>query len=110
MIDLDGSIFIFPDISNKAIYTKQINLDGTASVNVYKLQQAEPNQNEQINIDSQKGVSVIADDISTIKNMVAEMQTRIESIQQNQNNNWSNRKGVKNNECQSIPNDAANTK
>lgn len=110
MIDLDGSIFIFPDISNKAIYTKQINLDGTASVNVYKLQQVEPNQNEQINIDSQKDVSVIADDISTIKNMVAEMQTRIESIQQNQNNNWSSRKGVKNNECQSIPNDATNTK
>lgn len=110
MIDLDGSIFIFPDISNKAIYTKQINLDGTASVNVYKLQQTEPNQNEQVNTDSQKDVSVIADDISTIKNMVAEMQTKIESIQQNQNNNWSNRKGVKNNECQSIPNDAANTK
>lgn len=36
-IDFDGSIFIFPDIANKQIYTKQINLDGTASINVYEL-------------------------------------------------------------------------
>lgn len=36
MIDLDGSVFIFPDIANNAIYTKQINLDGTASINTYR--------------------------------------------------------------------------
>lgn len=36
-IDFDGSIFIFPDIANKRIYTKQINLDGTASLNMYTL-------------------------------------------------------------------------
>ena len=36
-IDFDGSIFIFPDIANKQIYTKQINLDGTASINLYEL-------------------------------------------------------------------------
>ena len=36
-IDLDGSLFIFTDIGNKKIYTKQINLDGTATLNTYSL-------------------------------------------------------------------------
>ena len=36
-IDFDGSVFVFPDIANKRIYTKQINLDGTASLNMYAL-------------------------------------------------------------------------
>ena len=36
-IDFDGSIFYFPDLANKKIYTKQINMDGTASLNMYEL-------------------------------------------------------------------------
>lgn len=36
-IDLDGSLYIFPDLGNKRIYTKQINMDGTATFNVYEL-------------------------------------------------------------------------
>ena len=36
-IDFDGSIFYFPDLANKRIYTKQINMDGTATLNVYEL-------------------------------------------------------------------------
>ena len=36
-IDMDGSLHIFTDIGNKKIYTKQINLDGTATLNVYSL-------------------------------------------------------------------------
>lgn len=38
-IDFDGSIFYFPDVANRKIYTKQINMDGTASLNVYDLQE-----------------------------------------------------------------------
>lgn len=38
-IDFDGSIFFFPDLANKHIYTKQINMDGTATLNVYELQE-----------------------------------------------------------------------
>lgn len=34
-VDFDGSLFIFPDVANKRIYTKQINLDGTASMKIY---------------------------------------------------------------------------
>ena len=37
MIDLDGSMFVFPDIANKRIYTKQIMLDGSAELKVYVL-------------------------------------------------------------------------
>lgn len=36
-IDFDGSLFIFPDVANKRIYTKQINMDGSASMNMYEL-------------------------------------------------------------------------
>lgn len=36
-IDLDGSLFVFPDIANQKIYTKQINPDGTAALNIYSL-------------------------------------------------------------------------
>lgn len=35
-IDFDGSIFYFPDIANKRIYTKQVNMDGTSTLNVYE--------------------------------------------------------------------------
>ena len=37
IIDFDGSIFYFPDLANKRIYTKQINMDGSAILNVYEL-------------------------------------------------------------------------
>lgn len=43
-IDLDGSIHIFTDIGNKKIYTKQINLDGTATLNIYNLQEENPTE------------------------------------------------------------------
>lgn len=38
-IDFDGSIFYFPDLANKRIYTKQINIDGTATLNMYELKE-----------------------------------------------------------------------
>ena len=44
-IDLDGSLFIFPDVTNKKIYTKQINLDGTASLITY-IQEVPSNEQE----------------------------------------------------------------
>ncbi len=36
-IDFDGSIFYFPDIANKRIYTKAVGLDGIATLNMYEL-------------------------------------------------------------------------
>lgn len=38
-IDFDGSIFYFPDLANRRIYTKQINLDGTSTLNLYELKE-----------------------------------------------------------------------
>lgn len=39
VVDFDGTIFYFPDLANKCIYTKQINMDGTATLNLYELKQ-----------------------------------------------------------------------
>lgn len=38
-IDFDGSLFVFPDLAHNRIYTKTINIDGTASLNMYELSQ-----------------------------------------------------------------------
>lgn len=40
-VDFDGSLHIFTDIGNKKIYTKQINLDGTATLHTYVLAEDE---------------------------------------------------------------------
>lgn len=45
MIDFDGSVFYFPDAANKKIYTKQINLDGTSTINVYTIIEAPAAEN-----------------------------------------------------------------
>jgi len=42
MIDLDGGIHVFTDFGNHKIYTKQINLDGTATINTYVLETPAP--------------------------------------------------------------------
>lgn len=46
-IDFDGSVFYFPDYANRRIYTKQINMDGTASINMYELKEI-PNSSQPI--------------------------------------------------------------
>lgn len=38
-IDFDGTVFYFPDLANNRIYTKQINMDGTASLLMYELKE-----------------------------------------------------------------------
>ena len=38
-VDFDGSIFYFPDLANKRIYTKQIGMDGSAILNMYELKE-----------------------------------------------------------------------
>lgn len=50
-IDFDGSIFYFPDMANNCIYTKQINMDGSASINAYDLRKV-PLQTNTPNIDT----------------------------------------------------------
>ena len=38
-IDFDGSVFYFPDLAHNCIYTKQINMDGTATILMYELKE-----------------------------------------------------------------------
>ena len=38
-VDFDGTISFFPDLANGKIYTKQCNIDGTASLNMYELKE-----------------------------------------------------------------------
>ena len=45
-IDFDGSVFYFPDIANKRIYTKQINMDGTATLCMYELRELPIEENK----------------------------------------------------------------
>lgn len=47
MIDLDGSLFVFTDIANNCIYTKQILLDGSAELKTYVLQEQKKNETKQ---------------------------------------------------------------
>ena len=50
-IDFDGSVFYFPDLANRRIYTKQINMDGTALINVYELKEIPIQQDQTPNVD-----------------------------------------------------------
>ena len=44
MIYLDGTLFVFTDIANHCIYTKQILLDGSAELKTYVLQEQKQNE------------------------------------------------------------------
>lgn len=49
-IDFDGTVFYFPDLANKRIYTKHIGMDGIAVLNMYELKEM-PIQQPQKEID-----------------------------------------------------------
>ena len=46
-IDFDGSIFYFPDLASNKIYTKQINLDGTALFKILEYKEMTPVKKEE---------------------------------------------------------------
>lgn len=77
MIDLDGSIHVFPDTNNKVIYTKQINLDGTPSLNTYVL--SESQESTPVGQISNPG----APDVLTLVNpLIAEMTSLRDDLRQ----------------------------
>lgn len=51
-IDFDGSVFYFPDLANRRIYTKQINMDGTATLCVYELRETPIEKNDSVLVPS----------------------------------------------------------
>lgn len=56
MIDLDGSLFVFTDVANKKIYTKQIMLDGSAEFKTYKLVEEQSRSEKEIEGNSDRYV------------------------------------------------------
>lgn len=61
-IDFDGSVFFFPDLANRRIYTKQINMDGTSTLNMYELKEfpVEPANNNSSYITREEFENVIS--------------------------------------------------
>lgn len=51
-IDFDGSLYVFPDLAHNRIYTKAINIDGTASLNMYELSQIPNADTQKIDMDN----------------------------------------------------------
>lgn len=90
MIDLDGSLFVFTDVANKKIYTKQIMLDGTAELKTYSLiedgQKSNATENETYVLKSE------------FEKAFSELQEKIENLSgglDNESNNESNAKSVR---------------
>ena len=67
-IDFDGSVFYFSDLANKRIYTKQINLDGTALLNMYELKETPIVDKPQVDTSNFITRSEFEDVINRLKN------------------------------------------
>lgn len=74
-IDFDGSVFYFPDIANKKIYTKSVNMDGTVNINLYELSQIKPadQANDSSYITREEFEQVINNLIKTYEDKLQEM-------------------------------------
>lgn len=79
-IDFDGSVFLFPDMANKKIYTKQINMDGTATLNVYELQDI-PTEVPMVNVSNFITREEFEAVIGQLRNAAAPVQ-RLEKVEQ----------------------------
>lgn len=72
MIDLDGSMYVFTDVANKRIYTKQIMLDGTAELKTYVLEeqkqaQANTNSSYVLQQDFEEAIEILTEQINKLK-------------------------------------------
>ena len=72
MIDLDGSMFVFTDIANKRIYTKQIMLDGSVELKVYTLQEQNIKEQKQdsnyvLQTDFEEAINILKNQILELK-------------------------------------------
>lgn len=78
MIDLDGSLFVFTDVANKRIYTKQVMLDGTSDFKVYQLVE-NSNKTNAGNVGEQNGEYVLKKDFDKV---VSTLLTRINKLKE----------------------------
>lgn len=81
-IDWDGSMFVFTDVANNKIYTKQIMLDGTAELKTYILAEPEPAP-----MQAQANSSVNGDYVlrSDFESQIERMQSEIEELKKGGN-------------------------
>lgn len=86
MIDLDGSLFVFTDVANKRIYTKQIMLDGTSDFRVYQqVEEKGMNNNSNVqmtnNYESKSGEYVLRKDFDkTVKGLTDQINKLREDV------------------------------
>ena len=83
MIDLDGSLFVFPDIANKRIYTKQIMLDGSAELKVYVLQDGTGSDVKHESVEEKEGYVLKRDfdkAVGDLKKQIKELREGVKSV------------------------------
>lgn len=80
-IDFDGSVFFFPDLSNKRIYTKQIGMDGSPVYNFYELNET-PIQSTNVNTGDFVTRDEFEKTMAQLRDMFAQIQTA--QVQQQQ--------------------------
>ena len=79
MIDLDGSLHVFTDVANGKIYTKQINLDGTATLNVYsRVPIGDPGKVDNSPNENPVGQDVFNQTINSLKKEIADLRAKFE--------------------------------
>ena len=79
-IDFDGSVFYFPDMANKRIYTKWINADGTPGFSMYELKEIPQQSNVGNNYITREEFE---EAMSQIRNIIIPQQSIKQEIQEN---------------------------
>ncbi len=76
MIELDGTVFVFPDYAHKKIYTKQISIDGSPIINSYSLDNPSNNLNNNPTIVENNSNQYI-DKINFLEQRVNELESQV---------------------------------
>lgn len=88
-IDLDGSLWVFTDVGNQKIYTKQINYDGTATFKTYALTADENPYNSSEYVTKDEFNSVIQNLMAAIQSQSITQKDQTVSVQNNIKNKQS---------------------
>ena len=88
-IDLDGSLWVFTDVGNQRIYTKQINYDRTATFKTYVLTADENPYNSSEYVTKDEFNSVIQNLMAAIQSQSIAQKDQTVSVQNNEKNKQS---------------------
>lgn len=68
MIDVDGSVTVFPDLANGKIYTKSVDLNGLAVMQTYKIVNSNaPQTTEQRINEIEYSISCLREELENVK-------------------------------------------